>query len=293
MPLRICLLGFGEVGQILAEDLAARGGLELTAWDVQFADEGSAPARALARHSVRAAANAAAAASGAGLVISAVTAAQDLAAASSVAGVLAPDAWFVDLNSVSPRVKQQASQIVSERGARYVEAAVMAPVPPKRLATPMLLGGPHAADFLATARDLGLSGAQVFAAEIGRASAAKMCRSVFVKGLEALLAESMLAARSYGVEEAVLASMREVIPAADWPGLARYMISRSLVHGTRRAEEMREVARTVEEAGVAAWMSRACAERQAWAARHREAAQATSLPTMLDAILASGREGTR
>ena len=50
----------------------------------------------------------------------------------------------------------------------------------------------------------------VFSDEIGRASAAKMCRSVIVKGMEALLGESLLAARHYGVESAVLESLRAV-----------------------------------------------------------------------------------
>jgi 3-hydroxyisobutyrate dehydrogenase-like beta-hydroxyacid dehydrogenase len=290
MPLRICLIGYGEVGRIFGADFAARGVRELTAWDILFPVAGSGPARAIAGQPVRVAANAAAAVAGAELVISAVTAAQDVEAASAVAAGLARDAWFLDLNSVSPLVKQQAGRIITQCGARYVEAAVMAPVPPRRLATPMLLGGPHAQDFLPLARDLGLAGAQVFSDEIGRASAAKMCRSVLVKGLEALLTESMLAARRYGVEDTVLASMHDVVPAADWPALARYMISRSLLHGARRAEEMREVVRTVEEAGITPSMSTACVQRQEWASQHHDAARSAGLVAMLDAILAAESE---
>ncbi len=40
----------------------------------------------------------------------------------------------------------------------------------------------------------------------------------------------------------MLDSLHDLVPGADWPQLARYMISRSLEHGRRRAEEMREVA---------------------------------------------------
>jgi hypothetical protein len=86
-----------------------------------------------------------------------------------------------------------------------------------------------------------------------------------IKGVEALLAESLLSARHYGVEDAVLGSLNDLLPNPDWRRLARYMISRSLVHGKRRAEEMREVAATVDEAGLEPWMSRAAAERQDWA----------------------------
>ena len=75
----------------------------------------------------------------------------------------------------------------------------------------------------------------------------------------------MLAARHYGVEQEVLRSLADTLPHEDWPGLARYVISRALLHSRRRAEEMREVARTVEEAGVEPLLSCAIAERQDWA----------------------------
>ena len=154
----------------------------------------------------------------------------------------------------------------------------------------MLLGGPHAAAFLRDAHELGFRGARVLSDLIGHASAAKMCRSVIVKGVEALFAESLLAARRCSVEDAVLDSLGALVPDGDWRSLSRYMIGRSLQHGRRRAAEMREVAIAVREAGLDPRMSSACAERQAWAAQHREAAAQSSLGAMLDAILASRPE---
>jgi 3-hydroxyisobutyrate dehydrogenase-like beta-hydroxyacid dehydrogenase len=110
-----------------------------------------------------------------------------------------------------------------------------------------------------------------------------------IKGLEALLTESLLAARHYGVEDVVLASLKDQFPAGDWPQIARYMITRSLQHGRRRAEEMREVARTVMEAGIDPFMSRACADRQDWAAAHFTASEHGQLAGMLDALLGRTR----
>jgi 3-hydroxyisobutyrate dehydrogenase-like beta-hydroxyacid dehydrogenase len=143
---------------------------------------------------------------------------------------------------------------------------------------------------------LGLSGATPFAPTIGAASAAKMCRSVMIKGLEALLAESLLAARHYGVEATVLSSLGDLLPIENWDRRAADIISRSLQHGRRRAEEMREVATTVAEAGTGAWMSSACARRQDWAADHRVADLDQDLPGLLDAVLAQAgapRRATR
>lgn len=285
MTTRIALIGFGEVGRILAEDLSASA-VGLSAFDLKFADPKSGPSTLAHAAGIWAASAAQEAVAGCDVVISAVTAAQTLEAAKSVAGALARNAVFFDLNSASPGVKREAAEAIHRAGGRYVEAAVMSPVPPKRIATSMLLGGPHARGFLSEARELGFVGTEVFSDEIGKAAAAKMCRSVMVKGIEALLFESLLTARSYGVEEAVLTSLNDLFPGPDWTKLARYMIARTLEHGTRRAEEMREVARTVAEAGLEPHMSCATVERQAWAPQFASALSQQGLDTMLDALRA-------
>jgi 3-hydroxyisobutyrate dehydrogenase-like beta-hydroxyacid dehydrogenase len=283
------LLGFGEVGQILGADIAGRGAA-LTAYDIAFDDPASAPARA-ARESTRVepARSADAAAAKAGLIVSAVTAEAALEAARSVAGSLRPGAVYLDLNSASPGTKREAASLIEAAGGQYVEAAVMSPVPPKRLATPILLGGPHAQSFMPVAQSLGFTAMTVFSAELGKASAAKMCRSIVVKGMEALLLEALVTARHHGLEDTVLKSLDDLFPGPDWPELARYMISRSLEHGRRRAEEMREAARTVNEAGLEPLMSSAAAERQARAGALTERPDYQDLDAMLDALAQAAR----
>jgi len=286
-PRRIALIGLGEVGQVLASDLHRSGGVELCAWDRLFMVEGSEPSRAArALTFVRAARSMAEAVSGSSLVISAVTAGECRAAAGEAAPALTRGAFYLDLNSVSPRTRAEAARTIEAAGGCYVEAAVMSPIAPKRIASPMWLGGPHAKAFLPLAQSLGFAGANMYSEAIGDASAAKMCRSVIIKGMEALLAESLLTARRHGVEDAVLASLQNLFPVGDWRSLARYMISRSLQHGRRRAEEMREAVKTVAEAGFEPWMSRGSVERQEWAAQHAEALSEEALTDMLDHILA-------
>jgi 3-hydroxyisobutyrate dehydrogenase-like beta-hydroxyacid dehydrogenase len=287
LSLRVCLLGFGEVGQTLAADLRAHVD-GIAAWDPEFANAASAPAVAAARLGVTAAHDAPSAVAEADLVISAVTAAQIGEAAGSVARQLKRQAYYFDLNSTSPAAKQAAAAAIDATGGRFVEAAIMSPIAPRSVASPMLLGGVHAAGFLPLAAQLGFTGAQLFSDQLGAASAAKMCRSVVVKGLEALMLESLLTARKFGVEQAVLDSLQSSSPANTWRTQGRYMISRALVHGRRRAEEMREAARTVAEAGLAPRMSGACAEWQEWAADYSAAAN-EGLEQMLDTLLAPPR----
>ncbi|WP_237214874.1 NAD(P)-dependent oxidoreductase [Falsiroseomonas oryziterrae] len=296
--MRIGFIGFGEVGSILARDLRATGHADIAAFDIAFADEASKASRNLAANPVTRTATAAEAAAGADLVFCCVTAGSALDAARAAAAGLAHGPFFVDVNSVSPGTKQEAAAAVAAAGGRYVEAAVMTSVPPHGIRSPMLLGGPHAEAFLPLARDLGMQ-AEVFSAEVGGASSVKMCRSIMIKGMEALVTECMLTARRYGVEREVLASLADTLPHKDWPGLARYMMSRALIHGRRRAEEVREVVRTIEEAGLPAMQSPATAERQDWAASigqglPADILRAGELAGLVDAVLAGlVQDGTR
>jgi hypothetical protein len=84
-----------------------------------------------------------------------------------------------------------------------------------------------------------------------------------IKGLEAMVIESFTAARAYGVEDQVVASLRETFPGIDWEKQGAYFFQRVIQHGRRRAEEMREAAATVREAGLEPWSAAGTAERQA------------------------------
>jgi hypothetical protein len=81
-----------------------------------------------------------------------------------------------------------------------------------------------------------------------------------------MVIESFTAARHYGVEGAVIASLHETFPGIDWEKQAAYFFQRVIEHGRRRSEEVREVAETVREAGLEPWSAAGTAERQAWVA---------------------------
>ncbi|MFT4089306.1 MAG: DUF1932 domain-containing protein [Asticcacaulis sp.] len=267
----IALIGFGEVGKALKADMVASG-KTVRAYDIAVEADGFD--------------SAAEAVKGAGLIISAVTAARTVDAAKSVIGGIEKGSYYLDLNSAAPATKQQAALIIERAGGRFVEASVMSPIFPKRIASPILLGGPHARMFEADIQALGFTGAKLCSEQLGKASATKLCRSVMIKGLEALISESLLSARFYGVEAEVLASLNNLFPHPDWSGYAQYMISRTLEHGARRSEEMFEAAKTVEGAGIHPLMATATAHRQAEMPAYASALSETDLLRMLDAIRA-------
>jgi 3-hydroxyisobutyrate dehydrogenase-like beta-hydroxyacid dehydrogenase len=262
---RVGLVGYGEVGRILAEDLRERH-VAVTAYDLKLGTAADAPLRRHAGlHGVSLAGTHGELAAQADFIVSAVTASQTVAVAEACAPAVRAEAFFLDFNSASPAAKIKAAARVDGGGARYVEAAVMTAIAPYRIRVPLLLGGGSAAALQPLLVALGFD-ATVASDKLGVASATKMCRSVMIKGLEAMVIESFTAARAYGVEDQVLASLAETFPGIDWEKQGGYFFQRAIQHGRRRSEEMREAAETVREAGLEPWSSAGTAERHAWIA---------------------------
>jgi 3-hydroxyisobutyrate dehydrogenase-like beta-hydroxyacid dehydrogenase len=260
------LIGYGEVGRILAEDLRLQE-VKVAAYDIKLRSDqtGGALRDHAGQHGVTLTASHADLAAQSDFIVSAVTASQAVLVAKACAAAVKQGAWYLDFNSASPGAKQRAAALIDAAGGRYVEGAVMTSVPPYRIKVPLLLGGGDAAALAPQLVELGFV-AKVASDKLGIASAVKMCRSVMIKGLEAMVIESFTTARAYGVEDAVLASLKETFPGIDWEKQGAYFFQRVIEHGRRRSEEVREVAETVREAGLTPWSAQGTAERQAWVA---------------------------
>lgn len=259
----IAIVGFGEVGGIFGNDFAKQG-IEVSIYDILLNSKRQrqqmlAKARSCG---VKTAANLSDCLQGAELVVSAVTASSALGVAKEAGLILSRGQIFLDINSVSPKTKSKAARFIQPSSAQFVEAAVMAAVPGQRLKVPMLLGGFHAVEASERLRSIGMN-ATALSHQVGVASAVKMCRSVIVKGLEALVVECLFAARQYGAEDAVLDSLAATYPSVGWKDhLPDYLISRVAEHGQRRAAELREVALALRAVGIKPTMALATAKRQ-------------------------------
>lgn len=261
---RVCIafIGFGELGSRFARDFAARGDIDLAAYDILFGTPAGARLEARAREiGVAIAVSNEAACRRADVVISAVTADRAEAVAGETAPNLARRQLFLDVNSASPSTKRRASAVVEAAGAAYVEGAVMGPVAGPGITVEILAGGAAAA----RASDLlNAHGAKLtpVATEIGRASAIKLCRSIMIKGIEALMVDCTRATRHWGVEEPVYASLTRTFPGTDWYKLADDMSERVATHGVRRAAEMREASEMLREMGLDGSLAAAVADAQ-------------------------------
>lgn len=256
-PDSVAFIGFGEAATAFVGGWTEAGlrPARIAAHDIAPMDR---MAERFASHDVTGHAAPAGALAGVQAVFCVVTADQALAAAEAAAPYLPEGALWFDCNSCAPGTKRRAAEVIEGAGGRYVDVAVMAPVHPRRHHVPLLLAGPHAEAAAPVLRALDMR-PEVAGAEVGQASSIKMVRSVMIKGMEALSAECFLSARRAGVEEAVLASLDASDPEMEWARRGAYYLERMMVHGRRRAAEMREVALTVQELGLGGGMSAAAA----------------------------------
>lgn len=245
-------LGFGEVAQAFVGDTGWVG--KVTAFDVKTCTR-STRAEKLSEYSSNGVLPAdvpSDIAPVADVVFSLVTADQSELAAQSIAGSLSEKTFYLDMNSVAPNTKRATAACISHYGGTYVDVAIMAPVHPGRLDVPLLVSGPSGARAVDLLQARGFKNVRLVGEKVGDASAIKMIRSVIIKGLEALTAECVLAASAAGVTDEVLASL-----GPDWMDKANYNLDRMLVHGRRRAAEMREVCQTLQDLGIEPKMSSA------------------------------------
>ncbi|MEO5926310.1 MAG: DUF1932 domain-containing protein [Bryobacteraceae bacterium] len=266
---KLGFVGFGEAAFHMAKGLRGEGVSQISAFDLHTHDPvKGAKIQARAQElGVTLLDSSAALAASADVLISAVTADQAVRAAEQTGPHLNARHLYCDLNSISPKAKERVADAATANGAAFCEIAVMGPIPPYGHKAPLLLGGGGAERFQAIFAPLGMRMEIVSTDVVGRAAAVKMFRSVVYKGIEALLFECVLGAGQYGAEERVFASLKESIPGVDWKKLADYMVGRVVVHGERRAREMDEVAKTLEELGIEPMMASATARRFDWAAQ--------------------------
>jgi 3-hydroxyisobutyrate dehydrogenase-like beta-hydroxyacid dehydrogenase len=255
-PLRWGILGFGEVGATFARQLL-RSSAQVVVCD-PLLNQMPRPAhieQRLAGLPVQIAADAAAVADGADVVCSLVTAGS-AAGAATAAATKARGVLFLDFNSISPRQKQRLAALF-EPGA-YVDGAILGAIAGSGARTPLAVAGPRAAAADAALLAAGFT-SSVIGATVGAASALKLCRSIFMKGLECLFVETLLAAGSFGILDAVLDTVEETYTSYGFHPLMEMLVTTHAAHCGRRAEEMRGVEAMLQEMNLPASMSAAAA----------------------------------
>ena len=269
----LTFIGFGEAAKAMVAGLRAEHpALPIHLHDIRFAGAEGEALRAQAAALGAVAHDSLAAAVAAGdLVLSTVVARAAVPVAEAAAAHLKPGQLYIDLNSAAPGTKQRVAAVLAASGCGVIDGAILSPVPRHRHKVPILLCGPRVAEATAQLSALGFN-VEDGGETLGAASATKMLRSIMIKGVEALFLECVAAASHFGATERVLNSLQPSLPGLDWPERARYLTSRTALHGARRAVEMTEAAAMLRDIGMDPLMAEAAARRISWGAEQGLAA---------------------
>ena len=246
---RVGFIGFGVVASTFTRPMLARG-TEVLAYDVLLEQEGGrealeqrAPGSSVQWLSLEDMVPQAR------YVLSTNAAHVALEVAQQSAPLLRPGQTYADLNSTSPQIKRQIQKVVVPSGAVFVEGAILDAVGTAGSEAQILLGGQHAEGVASMLCSLGLN-ATPFSEEIGPASTLKMLRSVFSKGMEALLIECLVAARRAGMQGAVWRAIVDTGGGDSFERQAENWVRTHAGAHERRYHEMVQVEDTVRGLGL-------------------------------------------
>lgn len=244
--MRIAILGLGEAGSHFACDLAAMG-IEVQGWDPN-------PQRLLPAGFVLAVSNAAAV-QGADLIFSVNLSTVSEQVAREILPVLQPNQVFLEMNTSAPEKKQSIAAILQASGVQFVDLAIMAPVPPTGIRTPMLAAGPGASLFQEKMAAYPLQIEVLPDAAVGTAAELKLLRSIVYKGIAGVIYEAVEVGRAFGQEAYIREQIRSIIGGKD--ELIDRFVTGTYTHAARRREEMAAVVEMLEAQQLDPLMSKA------------------------------------
>jgi len=243
---RIGVVGFGEVGSTLSKTIAAKGG-EILIYDILLSHEGGEEVvrsriqaeGILVRPLIEVVAHSE-------YVLSTVTTHAAVEVANACADYLEPGKIFIDLNSTSPSVKVEIGGRIEAVGAYFVEGAILGAIGITGASTRIYVAGVKGKEVGETLNTLGLN-ATFYSKEIGKLSAFKMLRSIFSKGLEALMLELMIAGKRAGISEDLWMDVTDFMTENPFDSVAANWIRTHAVAYERRYHEIVQVVETMHE----------------------------------------------
>lgn len=239
-PLRLGLLGFGDAAARLAKELSAAGLTGIVAYSrsgakAQPGDHAYERAKSSGVTLVKTVGSLA---KKSDIIIVLTPGKAALPALKKIRKHLRPDHLYVDATTNSAANMEKAAALVGD-GAKFIDAAILAPVDLMGIKSPFVACGPHAAEFRDCMTPHGLV-IRVVGNAPGDASAMKLIRSVLTKGLAAILLESMEAARRRNILDEVAGDISDTLNEIPFEKIIRRYICGTAVHCERRLHEMKD-----------------------------------------------------
>lgn len=255
--LNVGFLGFGEAGYHFAKDLTQAGLSGIVAYSPSGAK--AAPGDPICVRATEAGvelvSNPCELCKRAHLIIALVPGQAALRALRSVRAYLGAAHVYVDASTAAVKAMEQAGQMLAGKSG-FVDAAIMGTVPLSGIKVLTVASGPHAEAFRTLMAPYGMN-IQVIGEKPGAATAMKLIRSVCMKGLAALLLESLEAAQRYRILDAVAVDLAGSIDERPFAQIIKRFVCGTAVHAERRVHEMTESLELLRSLGASTRMTRA------------------------------------
>jgi 3-hydroxyisobutyrate dehydrogenase-like beta-hydroxyacid dehydrogenase len=157
------------------------------------------------------------------------------------------DLLYADCNAIAPGTVRGIADTLLDAGARFADAGIIGG-PPNRSSNRTYASGPGARE-LEQLREYGLD-IRVLDGDVGAASGLKCCYAAMTKGVQALGAELLTAARLLGVEDDLRAEQNLGSDLATVRKFVERMLPSMPPKAYRWIGEMEEIARCFEEVGL-------------------------------------------
>jgi 3-hydroxyisobutyrate dehydrogenase-like beta-hydroxyacid dehydrogenase len=259
---RIGIIGYGEVGQAFTGGLSSAKGIDIAVFDIRFTSDTvpNSLINVAETRNLKIESSLKSIVQGNDLIFSAVTCEEAWKVAEASSRHMRKGQIYIDLNTVTPQLKEEMNRLITQRGAEFIEVAILGTISSYGFKSPMLTCGKKAQEFGDFLNSLGFS-VNVLSEKIGLASYMKMLRSIFAKGVESLLFEMLVAAEKCDLLEPVMNAIVDHMDNSSFLSIAETWILTNVMHAQRRADEMDHVIETLKHLNIQPIMSKATQER--------------------------------
>ncbi|CAG9621224.1 DUF1932 domain-containing protein [Sutcliffiella rhizosphaerae] len=250
--MKIGFLGFGEAAYELSKGLKEEGVTQIKAYDVMLGDEVLGPkiqdrAKSI---DVNLVSDLYELLYDIHILFVAVPASKALEVSSNVQAHLKGSSFlYVDVSASNPAVKQQIEKELEKANINFVDAAMLGPLPVYKHKVPISASGNGTNEFIDAMSPYNMNITAV-GNKAGDASAIKLIRSIFMKGIVGLYLETLQASETYNVSQEVLASLQETMDSHNFMDTLNRLLTGSAIHAERRAFELQSSINMLNEVGL-------------------------------------------
>lgn len=156
---------------------------------------------------------------------------------------------FADASTSLPNDMVVIAKAAADRGLEFTDAAMLGSLPKDKHKVPILVSGTGADRFLELMKPLGMDIEKV-SDKAGDASAIKLTRSIYMKGLATLMTETLMCAYKNNIQDKIIESISGSLDGEKFIVTANRLISGNAIHSERRTHEMESVIEFAEECGI-------------------------------------------